>query len=249
MRYILFFQFLLINALFAKLEQPLADNGGYHFKFEGKKYVLLMDTLGNLYFSSKAQEKEDPKEAKKQRILLRYASYKKDQNDQKMYGFIKMETKIVQKSSSFTLIIVGEMESGVQLTSKLEGDASKVVLLTEMTCPENFRFHMGFHVPEALKELESKGLVVKLTNDKNKITHQCDIPYETKYYRDKCRQVLVQQRNPLSLIFDSGKAEGHFAVWQHSHNAGGVLNNPFSIYYMNGSQNWDASKNAFIFSF
>jgi hypothetical protein len=247
----LFCIFLILSGTaFGKLDEKLKDNGGYHFRFEGTRYVLTIDVNGNIYFTSKQAEESDKKQAYSQRIRLHYRTHSKDPNDHKYWDFNKMETKIKQGRSSFTLIIQGEMENGTKTVSKLQGDRSKVILMTDMTCPDPYYFHMGFHVPEPPPELEKTGLVVKLTNQKKKITHVCSKVYEKKYYRDQCRQVLVQKRNPLSLIFDSGKAEGYFTVQQHSHNVGGVLNNPFAIYYRGLSSNvWKATKNTFIFSF
>lgn len=240
-----------LSPLSAKLEEPLKDNGGYHFQFEGTRYVITMDVQGNIYFMSKKMLKDDPAKAKKNRILLRFSSREIKPNNYKWVTFNKLETQIKQSSSKFKLTLVGEMEeTGVKFASIIEGSKSKMVLITQMTRPEKVSFHMGFHVPEALEEFSKKGLVVKLSNKKEKITHICKDVYETQHYRVSCRQVLVQNRNPLSLIFDSGKAEGYFTVQQHSHHQGGVLNNPFSIYYNNGgSQNWDPAKNTFIFSF
>lgn len=238
-----------LSPLMAKLEEPLKDNGGYHFQFEGTRYVLTMDVWGNIYFMSKKMLKDNPEEAKKNRIRLGFGSREVKPNNYKWVSFNKLETKIKQSSSKFTLYMIGEMETGVKFKSKIEGSKSKMLLITDMTRPDKVSFHMGFHVPKALEDYSSKGLVVKLSNKKEKLTHVCKVPYETKNYKVPCRQVLVQNRNPLSLIFDSGKAEGHFTVVQHSHHQGGVLNEPFSIYYSNGSQNWQASKNTFVFSF
>lgn len=239
-----------LSPLMANLEKPLKDNGGYHFQFEGTRYVLTMDVQGNIYFMSKKLLKDNPEEAKKQRIRLKFSSREIKPNNFKWVTFNKLETQIKQSSSKFTLTMVGEIEeTGVKFASRIEGSKSKMILITDMTRPDQVSFHMGFHVPEAPEDFSTKGLVVKLSNKKEKLTHVCKVPYETKHYRVQCRQVLVQNRNPLSLIFDSGKAEGYFSVQQHSHHQGGVLNNPFSVYYTNGSQNWEASKNTFIFSF
>lgn len=247
---ILYTFLLLSGTLFGNLEEKLKDNGGYHFKFEGTRYVLTIDLNGNIYFTSKDAEKKDTKFAYEHRVRLKYRSYAKDKNNHKYWDFNKMETQVKQSKSSFTMIIQGEMENGVKVNSKLQGDRSKVILMTDMTCPDPYYFRMGFHIHEPPAELEKSGLVVKLTNQKKKITHVCSKVYEKQYYRDQCRQVLVQKRTPLSLIFDSGKAEGYFTVKQHSHNVGGVLNNPFTVYYQGLSDNvWEAKKNTFIFSF
>jgi len=241
--------FLFAGSAFGGLEEKLKDNGGHHFKFEGTRYVLTIDVNGNIYFTSKKAEDKDAKYAHTHRIRLKYRSHSRDKKDYKYWDFNKMVTQVKQSKSSFTLIIQGEMENGVKLTSKLQGDRSKVILMTDMKCPDDYYFHMGFHVGTPPEEMKKTGVVVKLTDKKKKITHVCSKIYETKHYKDKCRQVLVQKRNPLSLIFDLGKAEGYFTVQQHSHNTGGVLNNPFSIYYKGKSNTWQAKKNTFVFSF
>ncbi len=241
--------FPITAPLFAALEEPLKDNGGYHFRFEGTKYVINMDTQGKVTFSSKKLEKDDPTVAAKNRIRLSFGSREIKPNNFKWVSFNKLKTQIKQSSSKFSIIMVGEMETGVKFASKIEGSKSKVILITDMTRPDEVSFHMGFHVPKAPEDFERKGLVVKLSDKKKKFSHVCKSPYETKNYKVPCRQVLVQNRNPLSLIFDSGKAEGYFTVVQHSHHQGSLLNNPFSIYYNNGEQNWQAKKNTFVFSF
>jgi len=234
---------------FAALETKLKDNGGHHFKFEGKNYVITMDVNGQIFFTSKKLEDKDTKVAKEQRVRLIYRSSFKEKNNFKHFHFNKMKTSVKAKSSSFTLVLIGEMENGVKVSAKLQGDKSKVILMTEMTCPDKYKFNMWFGVPEAPEEYKSRGLVVKLTDKKKKLSHVCSKPYETKYYKDQCRQVMVQNRNALSLIFDAGKAEGYLRVAQHSHHAGSILNNPFTVSYNSPSQNWDAKKNTFIFSF
>lgn len=238
-----------MGPLQAKLETKLEDNGGHHFRFEGTRYVITMNTDGDIFFTSKDLEKKDPKKAYAQRIRLGYGSNRKEGKYNKGYRFNEMETRIKQKSSSFALTLQAKMANGVVVTSILEGSRSKVVLKTQTEVPEDCSFHMAFSVPDAPEELESKGLLVKLSNKNEKFTHRCNVPYETEYYRVDCRQVLVQKRNPLSLIFDAGKAEGSFRVVQHSHNAGGVLNNKFGVYYRSKNKNWVASKNTFVFSF
>jgi len=238
-----------VTPLLAKLETKLEDNGGHHFRFEGTKYVITMNTHGSIYFTSKSEEKSDTKRAYSQRIGLGYGSHRKEGKYNKGYRFNEMETRIKQSSSSFTLTLQAKMANGVVVTSILQGSKSKVILKTQSEVPEDCSFHMGFSVPKAPEDLKSKGVLVKLSDKKEKFTHRCNVPYETKHYKVPCRQVLVQKRNPLSLIFDAGKAEGSFKVVQHSHNAGGVLNNNFSIYYSSKNKNWVASKNTFIFSF
>jgi hypothetical protein len=153
----------------AKLEEPLKDNGGYHFRFEGTRYVISMDIQGNIYFMSKKQLKDNPTEANKQRIRLRYASREVKPNNYNWVTFNKLETKIKQSSSKFTLYMVGEMETGVKFTSKIEGSRSKMILITDMTRPDKVSFHMGFHVPEASEDFSTKGLVVKLSNKKKSL--------------------------------------------------------------------------------
>lgn len=247
------FKFLLflsyISPLFSQLEEPLQDNGGYHFRFEGSRYVITMNVLGTVYFTSKKLEQQNKSEAFKQRIYLSYASRDTAENNYKVFKFNKMETESKQSSSKFTLLIRGEMETGVKVIAKIEGNKSKVILSTGMTCPDKVSFSMAFHVPQALPELQQKGILMKLSQKGEKFAHACKTLYESKHYSVSCRQVLVQNRNPLDLVFDSGKAEGYFRVVQYSHNQGSDLNNSFSIHYHNWSKNWDINKNSFVFSF
>ena len=249
MKFYILTLFSLILPLTAQLEQPLQDHGGHHFQFEGHKYMITMDVNGKISFTSKELFEQDTSMAQNHRMKFRYRSYSKKSDQNKIFEFIKLKTDIEKKFSSFILYLEGEMENGVKVKSKIQGSRNKINVMTEASCPEPYYFRLGFYVGDSPSQLESKSKIIKLTHQQKKSLYHCSNVYPTTYYKQECRQILIQKRNPLDMIFKVNQAEGHFVLVQHSHYAGGHLNNPFVIYYKSPSQNWNSKKNTITLSF
>lgn len=240
----------------SKLKTPLEDKGGFHFQFSGKKYTFTMTTDGGFIFSSKSEESTGKvkKRGKKKGgtdFGLHFDANlrKKDKKDKQEYHrFTSMTTESKVTSSSFSLIVKGSMDCGLNAVLQFKGDQEKMVMIIDAKIPSKYDLDMGFGFPQAVEGFEN-GVLMKITDKKKTVKHPCKDIYETSNYKDRNRQVLLQKRMPLDLVFDVGKSEGSLLVRQHSHNAGGVLNNKFGIHYSNNSTGWTGKKNTIILKF
>lgn len=248
LRYLLILLTFVPYVYGAGSETELKDNGGYHFKFEGKDYIFIMRTNGSYGLYPKDMEGNEAKWDRKEAVNFAYSVVRKS-----VKGgpdrFAKIETQPKSSRTSFQLLVKSTTKTGVIVSTIFKGNSREWSVGIASKLPDDAKMGASFSIDKSLPGYE-KGVISTVSPKlKKQFTHACKNIYEKDHHKVNLSQVSMKGRVGFNAKIDVKNTEGHLRMLQMSHNIGSTLNNEFRLHYNNNSSNWSLKKNYLKLSF